>query len=82
MTRTAACLTCGAVWSEGRFTEGCEECGGGAMERPCLFCGGLCGNRALRAVSDSNDSHVSHWAMGRCRLPELSGESGARRSEG
>ena len=65
---SAACRTCGAVWSEGRFTDGCAECGGGAMERPCLVCGGRCGAQMFRAVSDSNDSGLGHWA-GACRLP-------------
>ena len=65
----AACLTCGAAWSEGRFSEACRECGGGAMDRACPICGGRCGARFLRAVSDSNDSAISHWA-GRCKLPE------------
>jgi hypothetical protein len=66
--RTAACYTCGAVWSDGRFTQNCAECGGGAMERPCYVCGGRCGTVNLRAVSDSNDSGLGHWA-GRCMLP-------------
>jgi hypothetical protein len=68
-TYPARCATCGAVWSDGRFTENCAECGGGAMERPCFLCGGRCGLVMLRTVSDSNDSGLGHWA-GRCRLPE------------
>ena len=67
--RTATCVTCDAIWSDGRFTQTCEECGGGAMERPCYFCGGRCGAVMFRAVSDSNDSGLGHWA-GRCKLPE------------
>lgn len=39
------------------------------MERPCYFCGGRCGAVMFRAVSDSNDSGLGHWA-GRCALPE------------
>lgn len=67
--RSASCLTCGAIWSDGHFTENCSECGGGAMERLCLVCGGRCGAVMLRAVSDSNDSGLGHWA-GRCKLPD------------
>ena len=64
----ARCATCYVDWSSGRFTEDCEECGGGAMERPCAYCGGRCGMVMERAVADSNDSGIGHW-MGRCRLP-------------
>ena len=67
-TRIATCLSCGARWSDGRFSAQCAECGGGAMEAPCLVCGGRCGEKWLRDVSDSNDSHRGHWA-GRCGLP-------------
>jgi hypothetical protein len=65
----AACFTCGADWSSGTFTQACDECGGGAMTRPCAVCGGRCGASMIRAVSDSNDSGLAHWA-GRCNLPE------------
>jgi hypothetical protein len=63
-----ACTTCGTVWSAGKFTPESKECGGGAMEAPCLVCGGRCGAVWLRAVSDSQSEHLGHWA-GRCRLP-------------
>ena len=65
---TASCRTCGAAWSDGLFTKDCEECAGGAMVRPCFVCGGRCGLVMLRAVSDSNDSGIGHWA-GACQLP-------------
>ena len=65
MTQTAVCRRCGAIWSDGRFTEGCDACGGGAMERPCYMCGGRCGVVNQRAVSDSNSSGVGHW-LGLC----------------
>jgi hypothetical protein len=55
---TAACATCRAIWSEGHFTDACQECGGGAMERPCYICDGRCGAVMLRAVSDSNEIAV------------------------
>jgi len=63
----AECLTCGADWTAGRFTGNCAECGGGALERDCMYCGGRCGARLERAVSDSNDSGIGHW-LGRCKL--------------
>ena len=66
---TARCTSCGADWTEGHWTAGCEECGGGALDRPCLLCGGRCGNTWRRAVLDSNDSRCGHWA-GACGLPE------------
>jgi hypothetical protein len=32
------------IGQQGTYTDGCEECGGGAMEHPCLACAGKCGN--------------------------------------
>lgn len=58
------CLTCGAVWTEGNFSDNCEECGGGAMENTCLLCGGICGKTWSRMVIDSHDSHTAHWLGG------------------
>lgn len=69
-TKAAAdlrCSTCGARWSLGAWTGDCAECGGGALDRPCLVCGGVCGARWQRAVSDSHDRGIAHW-YGACRL--------------
>ena len=63
------CQTCDARWTEGQFTETCEECGGGAMDAPCFLCGGRCGQRVHRAPMDSNDSGLAHW-VGGCGLPK------------
>lgn len=60
------CTTCNASWSEGAHTEGCKECGGGAMTRSCAFCGGYCGLTHRRAVLDSQDSGEAHW-IGMCQ---------------
>jgi hypothetical protein len=60
------CTSCGALWTAGRFTDGCAECGGGAMERPCPWCDGTCGARWKRAVVDSHDAQEAHW-IGGCR---------------
>lgn len=62
-----SCTSCGENWSKGAFTDGCEECGGGPLERPCILCGGRCGEVARRAPMDSNDSKVAHWHY-RCAL--------------
>ena len=64
----AHCYSCGADWSAGKYAQTCAECDGGAMQRPCYICGGRCGMLNLRAVSDSNDSGIGHWA-GACKLP-------------
>jgi len=64
---TAVCLTCGAVWSTGEWTEGCAECGGGALKIPCPVCSGRCGNTWHKAIMDSNDFGESHW-HGVCAL--------------
>jgi hypothetical protein len=64
-----ACNRCGARWTEGAFTEGCDTCGGGAMDIACCVCGGRCGQRWWRAPLDSLDFGVAHWG-GRCALPE------------
>ena len=58
------CQTCRAVWSEGRFTWGCEECGGAAMRVPCGLCLAGCGQLLHRAAMDSNDSRRAHLLGG------------------
>ena len=62
------CTCCGANWTDGEYSDDCVECGGGAMERGCIVCGGLCDSIFIRAVIDSNDTRVAHW-IGSCRLP-------------
>lgn len=59
------CTACGINWSAGKFTPGCEECGGGALQHACLVCSGTCGAMWSRAVLDSQDAHEAHW-VGRC----------------
>jgi hypothetical protein len=67
------CTHCGANWSLGQFTEDCPQCGGGAMDIPCLLCGGACGERWQRAVMDSQDADVAHW-YGHCRAKSAEAE--------
>ena len=42
--------SCGSVWCDGAVGEDCAECGGHAMQRPCLICEGLCGRLWARSV--------------------------------
>jgi hypothetical protein len=63
-----SCTNCGADWSQGKWTEGCPQCGGFAMQTPCLLCGGRCGGIWYRSVHDSQDSNLAHWGGG-CKLP-------------
>lgn len=64
-----ACTDCGTDWSQGNFSPGCTQCGGGALATPCPICGGRCGARWQRALFDSQDENLAHW-YGRCALPE------------
>lgn len=68
--RVHRCGTCEANWSAGQFSEHCRECDGGALQRPCLICGGECGRLWQRAISDSHDMALGHWA-GSCALKKL-----------
>jgi hypothetical protein len=61
------CYSCGSNWAAGNYTDGCEECGGGAMEHPCLACGGKCGNIWKKMLVDTHDSGQAHW-LGACGL--------------
>jgi O-acetyl-ADP-ribose deacetylase (regulator of RNase III) len=66
------CYSCGADWSAGEFGTDCRECDGGALQRPCPICGGECGRLWQRAISDSHDAALGHWA-GSCALRNLDG---------
>jgi hypothetical protein len=64
------CTSCGADWVAGGWSDGCEECGGGALSRSCPLCQGRCGAIARRAVIDSNDEGCAHW-IGACGLAPM-----------
>lgn len=66
------CATCGANWTAGAWAPGCEECGGGAMDKACEFCGGRCGARMQRAAVDSQDAGRAQF-FGRCLLADAPG---------
>jgi len=59
-----ACQSCGADWSAGEFDAECAECGGGALERQCGFCDGVCGAVWKRRVIDSWDEAEAQWIGG------------------
>lgn len=61
------CLSCGVNWTKGNYTDGCNECGGGALKRSCIVCDGKCGNIWEKIPLDSNDSSEAHW-RGFCGL--------------
>lgn len=63
------CSSCDANWAKGEYCSDCLECGGGAMERNCIICGGRCGNKYKRAVIDSWDTKEAHW-IGGCNLSD------------
>jgi eukaryotic-like serine/threonine-protein kinase len=71
------CHNCGANWSQGQYRPGCPQCGGGALERACPLCHGRCGRRWQRAVLDSWDFNLAHWAGG-CGLAPLRDRSGQK----
>lgn len=45
------CFTCGVSWADSHVSLDCSECGGYAMERPCIKCEGECGQRWRRDLS-------------------------------
>ena len=61
------CMTCGADWETGAFSEDCEECGGGALTRLCPMCEGKCGQTWSKMLIDTRDESCAHWA-GTCGL--------------
>ena len=63
-----SCITCGAHWSKGVYSEDCEECGGGAMARACPVCGGKCEKIWNRAPLDV----CRAWYTGRTREADMS----------
>lgn len=62
------CRLCWCSWSEDYFNEGCSECGGFAMTRPCPICNGRCSAIWMRDVELSHSNNEAYW-NGECRLP-------------
>ena len=42
--------SCGMSWYDGEWSQGCPECGEGAMQLPCPICKGRCGRVWRRDV--------------------------------
>ncbi|XP_077559711.1 uncharacterized protein LOC144174745 [Haemaphysalis longicornis] len=61
------CFTCGVNWSEEHISLDCAECGGYAMQRPCLLCNGSCGQVWSRDLAASHNLQRAEW-LGECLL--------------
>ncbi|XP_019876347.1 protein pinocchio isoform X2 [Aethina tumida] len=61
----SSCFTCGVSWTDKHVSLDCSECGGYAVERPCLACDGSCGSMWKRDYNQSHASGKAHW-IGDC----------------
>ncbi|XP_076325859.1 uncharacterized protein LOC143233474 [Tachypleus tridentatus] len=61
----SCCFSCGVNWADSHVSLDCFECGGYAMQRPCLVCDGKCKSVWSRNVTASHDSRQAKWE-GRC----------------
>ncbi|XP_045478124.1 protein pinocchio isoform X2 [Harmonia axyridis] len=61
------CFTCGVSWNDSHVSLDCSECGGYALDRPCLECEGKCGAMWKRDLSLSHSSGKARW-QGECAL--------------
>ncbi|ESO82439.1 hypothetical protein LOTGIDRAFT_237031 [Lottia gigantea] len=66
--KIATCHLCHECWFEERFTEGCHECGGYPLTRPCPICNGQCEQIWHRNIKSSHAFHEAQWD-GLCSLP-------------
>ncbi|KAF5290827.1 hypothetical protein FQA39_LY14589 [Lamprigera yunnana] len=57
----SSCFTCGVSWAEDHVSLDCSECGGYALERPCLVCDGSCGSMWKRDLTKSHSSNKAQW---------------------
>gem|GEM_PF-5937652 len=74
-----SCYRCAANWSAGAFTEGCRECDGAALQKPCPLCEGECSVPWARAIDDSHEYGRGCWVQtGPCGLG-LTWEDAAKR---
>lgn len=67
--RVNKCQLCWNCWHDEQCAQGCEECGGFAMSRPCPVCEGRCGSIWIREVDLSHSTHQAHWD-GKCHLSQ------------
>ncbi|XP_072041790.1 uncharacterized protein [Amphiura filiformis] len=68
------CSTCHICWRLQTYTQGCEECGGFALTRPCPICNGKCLAIWNREVDMSNEMKTAFWD-GTCRLTRAEQEA-------
>ncbi|XP_077559710.1 protein pinocchio-like [Haemaphysalis longicornis] len=61
-----SCFTCGVSWCEGHVSLDCFECGGYAMQRPCVHCDGHCGGVWKRDLAASHKLQHAQW-FGVCK---------------
>lgn len=61
------CFTCGVNWSEEHISLDCAECGGYAMQRPCMRCNGSCGQVWSRDLAASHNLQRAEW-LGECGI--------------
>lgn len=62
-----SCFTCGVSWYEDHVSLDCTECGGYAMQRPCLRCEGRCNGVWTRDLAASHEQRCAKWE-GQCQL--------------
>ncbi|XP_064480748.1 protein pinocchio-like isoform X1 [Ornithodoros turicata] len=70
-----SCFTCGVSWYEDHVSLDCSECGGYAMQRPCLACGGRCNGIWSRNLAASHEHRRAQWE-GECLLKSRDANSG------
>ncbi|KAK9883310.1 hypothetical protein WA026_001490 [Henosepilachna vigintioctopunctata] len=68
------CFSCGVSWNDSHVSLDCSECGGYALDRPCIRCEGKCGAVWKRDLSLSHSSGKARW-QGECKLSESNGVS-------
>lgn len=61
-----SCFTCGVNWCEGHVSLDCFECGGYAMQRPCVHCDGHCEGVWMRDLAASHKFQHAQW-FGECK---------------
>lgn len=62
-----SCSTCGVSWYEDHVSLDCTECGGYAMQRPCVHCEGRCTGVWRRDLAASHEKRRAQW-KGECQL--------------
>ncbi|XP_077559706.1 protein pinocchio-like isoform X3 [Haemaphysalis longicornis] len=61
-----SCFTCGVSWYEDHASLDCAECGGYALNRPCLHCNGSCDEVWSRDLAASHKLRRAQW-QGECK---------------